>query len=202
MSDKKGIFGFFKGWSSVAEVEEQQRSHAISQDGNTVQVDDEESLITEEIELFVVEKLEEILSLSGFSGKVNLKQKRGFTLHLEIFDAGDDLGRIIGKNGHTLQALQLLVKFFAIRKFNVSIHVVLDAGDYKRRRQSQVKQIALRAGDDVLSSGESVALEPMSSSDRRMVHVLFEDHHELTTLSEGSGSYRHVVIVKRDDNDA
>ena len=84
----------------------------------------------------------------------------------------------------------------------MSIQVVLDAGDYKRRRQSEVKQIALRAGDDVLSSGESVALEPMSSSDRRMVHVLFEDHHELTTLSEGSGSYRHVVIVKRDDNDA
>ena len=70
MSDKKGIFGFFKGWSSVAEVEEQQRSHAISQDGNKVQVDDEESLITEEIELFVVENLKRSYLFQAFLEKL------------------------------------------------------------------------------------------------------------------------------------
>ena len=101
---------------------------------------EQECIVTDEIETFAVEKCEEMLGLAGFSGKVRCKKKMGYTLYIEVFDAGDDLGRIIGRNGTALQAIQMLIKFFIIRQFEVSIKVVLDAGDYTSRYQSQLKK--------------------------------------------------------------
>ena len=126
--------------------------------------------------------------------------KKGYILNLDISDVGDDLGRIIGRNGSCLQALQTLIKFFIIRKFEVSGKVVIDAGDYKNRHQSQMKRAALKAADEVLQEGAPVELEPMSSTDRRVIHVLFEDHHDIVTSSVGEGDDRRIVLKKRDDD--
>ncbi len=200
MSEKKGIFGFFKGWSAVSDEEQQQRSYAISKEkeqGNAIEM--QEEIVTEEIETFTIEKCEQILQLSQFAGKVKTKSREGYTLTIEVFDAGDDLGRIIGKNGSALQALQLLLKFFIIRQFSVSVRVVVDAGDYTDRHQSHIKRKAFRAAEEVMSTGDSVSLDPMPASDRKVVHLLFENHKEVKTTSTGEGSSRCVVILKRDD---
>lgn len=212
MSEKKGIFGFFKGWSSITDEEQQQRSYANEQQGKSCSGNQEnykaevngnsiteiEDIVTEEIEDFVIEKCEEILRLATFSGKVKLKQKFGYTLQLEIFDAGDDLGRIIGKNGSCLESIQLLLKFFVIRKFETSIKVVLDAGDYRSKRNLYLKRIAFKAANHVVKSGEKEVLEPMNAGDRRWVHMLLEKNKRVSTVSEGFGSDRHIAIIRKD----
>ena len=78
------------------------------------------------------------------------------------------------KEWSCLQAIQILVKFFIIRKYERSLRVIVDAGDYKNRHQSQIRRSALKAADKVISSGESIKLDPMSANDRRIVHVMFE----------------------------
>ena len=196
MTENKGIFGFLKNWGGVDSEEEQQRSYAIAKEkdsGNVIQ--SKESVVTEEIEFFVVDKLEKLLELSRFTGKVKVKQKYNYTLEIDIFDTGDDLGRIIGKNGYTLQAIQTLLKFFIIRQFNVSLKIKLDAGDYRSRQQNHIKQKALKAADRAVRSGERVVLDPMNASDRRFVHTLFEKNKKVNTSSEGSGSERRVVLT-------
>ena len=201
MTDNKGLFGFLKGWGGVDSEEEQQRSYALSKekdDGNTFQ--SKETVITEEIEFFAVDKLEKILELSRFTGKVKVKQKYNYTLDIDIFDTGDDLGRIIGKNGYTLQALQTLIRFFIIRKFNVSLKIKLDAGDYRVRQQGQIKHKVLKAADKAVRSGESVSLEAMNASDRRFVHTMLEKNKKVITSSEGSGNDRYVVITPNSVN--
>ena len=203
MNDKKGIFSFLSNWS------EKESSEALaetgSQDSNSTiqtstQTADKPVVITDEIETFAIEKTQELLKLAQFQGKVSPRYKKGYTLCMEISDAGDDLGRIIGKNGSCLQALQILIKFFIIRKFELSLRIVVDAGDYKNRHQSQMKRMALKAADEVITSGNDIKLEPMNAVDRRTIHVLFENHNDIVTQSEGEGSDRHIVLMKRDDS--
>tara|TARA_Y200000002_G_scaffold343003_1_gene315232 strand:- start:58 stop:672 length:615 start_codon:yes stop_codon:yes gene_type:complete len=203
MSEKKGILGFFKGWTTEEGEDEdvlENKNDGAPKKSRPNRNSEKKELVTDEIAEFAVKKCEEILELARFEGEVKLKYKKGFVLNLDISNVGDDLGRIIGRNGSCLQALQTLIKFFIIRKFEVSLKVVIDAGDYKNRYQSQMKRSALKAAEEVISTGESVSLEPMSSTDRRVVHVLFENHHDIITRSEGEGDERHIVLMKREDD--
>ena len=203
MSEKKGILGFFKGWTTEEGEDEdvlENKNDGAAKKSRPNRNSEKKELVTDEIAEFAVKKCEEILELARFEGEVKLKYKKGFVLNLDISNVGDDLGRIIGRNGSCLQALQTLIKFFIIRKFEVSLKVVIDAGDYKNRYQSQMKRSALKAAEEVISTGESVSLEPMSSTDRRVVHVLFENHHDIITRSEGEGDERHIVLMKREDD--
>tara|TARA_B100000427_G_scaffold92742_2_gene76538 strand:- start:9029 stop:9649 length:621 start_codon:yes stop_codon:yes gene_type:complete len=205
MNDKKGIFSFLSNWSDKDENETESNASPQSRSRSATKVADKDSdkaavVITDEIERFAIEKTQELLALAQFQGTVSPRYKKGYTLCMEISDAGDDLGRIIGKNGSCLQALQILIKFFIIRKFELSLRIVVDAGDYKNRHQSQMKRMALKAADDVITSGNDIKLEPMNAVDRRTIHVLFENHNDIVTQSEGEGSERHIVLMKRDDS--
>jgi len=203
MNQKKGLFNFIKGWSNpvISEEEKQQRDYAMAQEsGKTVQetkVASDDDIVTEEIETFCIEKLEEILTVSKFRGKVKFKSKNSHYLYLEIFDLGEDAGRVIGKNGSTLQSLQILLRSFIIRKFSVAIKVILDAGDYKSKRDSQIKSRALKAAEEVIHSGSKVKLDPMNAHERRFVHMLFEKDKDVESISEGEGRDRCVTLVKR-----
>lgn len=194
MTEKKGIFGFLKGLTATKET-----------DGGVTIVGEQdkksESLATNEIVDFAVERCQTLLTLAGFEGAVKLRHKKNYTIHLDIFEAGNDLGRIIGKNGSCLQALQLLIKFFIIRKFEVSLRLIIDAGDYKSKHQSQIKRFALKRADEVIATGAAVSLEPMAAPDRRVIHLLFENHNDIITTSEGEGEQRHIILMKRNDVD-
>ena len=202
MNEKKGIFSFLSNWS-----EKDNETSTISVESPTDSISPVESIdtiekplvITDEIEEFALEKAKELLKLAQFQGTVSPRYKKGYTLCMEINDAGDDLGRIIGKNGSCLQAIQILIKFFVIRKFEISLRIVVDAGDYKNRHQSQMKRMALKAADEVITSGNNIKLDPMNAVDRRTIHVLFENHNDIVTQSEGEGNDRHIVLMKRDD---
>lgn len=205
MNDKKGIFSFLSNWSDKegSAPESNDSNQAGTRSATKVADKDTDKaavVITDEIERFAIEKAQELLRLAQFQGTVSPRYKKGYTLCMEISDAGDDLGRIIGKNGSCLQALQILIKFFIIRKFELSLRIVVDAGDYKNRHQSQMKRMALKAADDVITSGNDIKLEPMNAVDRRTIHVLFENHNDIVTQSEGEGSERHIVLMKRDDS--
>jgi len=200
MSEKKGFFNFLKGWSNptLTDEEKQQRDYALAQEGSQKKVENkQESSISDEIETFCIEKLEDILYHAKFSGKVKSKGKDGNKLSLEIFDAGDDAGRLIGKSGQTLSSLQTLIRNFVIRKFNESIKISIDAGEYRSRRHSQIRTKALKAAEKVKSDGRKVSLDPMSPAERRAVHLLFENDEEIETISEGSGHSRRIVLVSK-----
>ena len=207
MTEKKGILSFLKSFSGeTKEQEDVENTQTITNEkenkpDNTSQTDTKaKEIISDEIEQFAIEKCQEIITLAGFEGRIQLRNKTNYILHLDIHDAGDDLGRIIGRNGTCLQAIQILVKFFIIRKYERSLKVIVDAGDYKNRHQSQIKRSALKAADKVVAKGDSIKLEPMNANDRRVIHVMFENHNDIVTESEGEGDDRCVVLKKRNDS--
>ncbi len=108
---------------------------------------------------------------------------------------GGDAGRLIGKNGRTLAALEQIVNAVINRREDSAVRVNVDVGGYKRRRDDRLRQQAHRGADRVRKEGEPVELEPMSAAERRVVHMALAPEPDVLTESTGEGRERRVVIV-------
>ncbi|MDR3349834.1 MAG: protein jag [Acidaminococcales bacterium] len=117
------------------------------------------------------------------------------TVNLEIY--GSDMGLLIGKHGQTLEALQYLANLVANKGRETWVKILLDIENYRKRREETLSKLALRLADKVKRGGERVALEPMNSHERKIIHMALQDDRRITTYSEGEGHYRHVVIIPK-----
>jgi spoIIIJ-associated protein len=108
---------------------------------------------------------------------------------------GDDLGLAIGRHGQTIDAIQYLANAISYRTYGDDRKaVVVDAAGYRERRRETLEALAIRSAERAKSSGEAVALEPMSPVERRIVHLRLQDEPGVSTLSEGEEPYRYVVV--------
>ncbi len=105
---------------------------------------------------------------------------------------GGDLGRVIGRHGQTIDALQYLVNAIVHRSDEYK-PVVIDAAGYRARREATLETLAERTASRVRASGEEVSLEPMTSVERKIVHVHLKELG-LETRSEGTEPNRYVVV--------
>jgi len=109
----------------------------------------------------------------------------------------DDLGILIGKRGATLDAFQYLLTVVVNKDHDDHIRVTLNVGDYRKRREETLLRLAQRLAVEVEQTGKSVALEPMSARERRLIHMALQESTGVYTESDGEESYRHVVIYKK-----
>jgi spoIIIJ-associated protein len=107
---------------------------------------------------------------------------------------GEDLGLLIGKHGGTIDALQHLVTRIAYHGSDERKLVVVDAAGYRERREAALKRAADQAVTDALDYGRPVELEPMTSSERRIVHEYLRDRNGVQTHSEGDEPDRRLVV--------
>ena len=109
--------------------------------------------------------------------------------------SGDDLGLLIGRHGQTIDAIQYLANTVAYRAYGDDRKdVVVDAAGYRERRRETLEALAVRSAQRAISTGEAVELEPMSSIERRIVHLRLQDEPGVSTRSEGDEPYRFVVV--------
>ncbi len=108
--------------------------------------------------------------------------------------SGDDLGILIGRRGQTLDALEYLAGIAAFPGGGPRKHVDVDAEGYKARRRNQIERVAVRKADEVAKRGRPGQLNPMTSAERKIVHVVLKDRDDVTTASEGREPNRAVVI--------
>lgn len=111
---------------------------------------------------------------------------------------GGDSGRVIGREGKTLQSLEFIANVAMAKQFGSAYRVILDAAGYRRRNEDRIKRMAMDAALQVEVSGQEVELPPMKPSERRMIHVLLKQHEKVTTTSVGEGEDRHVIVMPRD----
>lgn len=110
---------------------------------------------------------------------------------------GDDLSILIGRQAETLNALQYITSLIIGKELGRSVPLVVDVEGYRSRREQQLKQLALRVSEQVIRTGRSQPLEPMSPAERRLVHIALRDHAEVYTESVGDGERRKVVIFPK-----
>jgi spoIIIJ-associated protein len=108
---------------------------------------------------------------------------------------GPDAGRVIGKRGVVLEAIQYLTTRIAHKPGEPRKHVSVDAEGYRARHEDQLAQMAKRLGDRVAKEGKVITFDPMSARDRRVVHKALQDFPGVRTESRGEGPDRRVQII-------
>jgi spoIIIJ-associated protein len=109
---------------------------------------------------------------------------------------GGDLGRLIGRHGHTIDALQYLVNAIVLRsELPDTKPVVVDAAGYRARREATLTALADRTAEQVRSTGEEASLEPMTAVERKIVHLRLKELDGVETRSEGTEPNRYVVVA-------
>lgn len=139
-----------------------------------------------------VEVLTDILERMGLEGEV-VHAEEGERVEIEV--AGPDAGRVIGKKGQTLDALQFLVNKVVNRFPENRRHVVLDVEGYKERRDESLIAMANRLAEKAVRTGKVITINPMPSRERRVIHLALADYRGVTTRSDGQGTERRVRIL-------
>jgi spoIIIJ-associated protein len=108
---------------------------------------------------------------------------------------GSDLGPLIGRRGQTIDAVQLICYRAALAGGTERKRVVVDAAGYRDQRRQAVERQADRAAERARASGKEIELEPMSPTERRIVHQHLKDRPGVETFSEGAEPDRFVVVA-------
>lgn len=114
-------------------------------------------------------------------------------INIEI--VGRDSGRIIGKKGQVLQALQFLTHRVVNRPGEEKRHILVDAEGYRSRRDTNLASMARKLGKQALELGKIITFEPMNPRDRRVVHMALAKFEGVITKSDGEGDDRRVQII-------
>ncbi|MDR4890495.1 RNA-binding cell elongation regulator Jag/EloR [Fredinandcohnia sp. QZ13] len=165
---KKGIFGIFGTKPAVVKV--------------TVKIDP-----VEEAQKF----LEKVISSMGVQAKLDVfRNGKNVTFQL----SGEKMAVLIGKRGQTLNSLQYLTQLVANRFSDHYLNIMVDAENYRGRREETLVQLAERLADKVSRTKQDVKLEPMPSYERKVIHTALANHAKVKTSSSGSDPNRYIVI--------
>jgi spoIIIJ-associated protein len=145
----------------------------------------------EDIEI-TVDVLQHVLRYMNIHATVQVRSTDPLTLN--IHGINENLGLLIGRRGETLAALQLLVNLIVSHRTRHRMRIIVDAENYRQRREENLRSLALRVAQQVRSYRRSIALEAMPPHERRIVHLALSESKDISTESIGEGDERRVVI--------
>lgn len=205
------------GWQAdVAEEEEEEEVTAVSpppapyretavsvpqptgsSDSDESVEDDEEKEKALEITRTLLQKMDIQATVSASrSGADDLTGRRVHVLNI----TGDDLGALIGSRGNTLGDLQYVLRLMVGHQLQRRANFVVDVDGYRQQREQALTALAERMARKAAQRGKPVALEPMPSHERRVIHMTLRNHDDVYTQSVGEGSKRKVRIYPKNDD--
>lgn len=136
--------------------------------------------------------LDGLLSRMGLDAEITIGQKDDGSFIVELSGAG--MGTVIGRRGETLDAIQHLTNYAVNRGVENRTHISIDAENYRSKREESLVHLAEKMADKALKYRRSMALEPMNSYERHVIHTALQDYEGVTTGSTGTEPNRRVVI--------
>ena len=103
-------------------------------------------------------------------------------------------GRIIGYHGKVLKSLQLLAQNYLYNRYSKTFYITINVNDYVEHRAEVLQRYAQKLATRVLEEGRSQLTDPMSSSERKIIHRIISRMEGLTSYSEGDEPNRYVVV--------
>ncbi|MBI2021454.1 KH domain-containing protein [Candidatus Daviesbacteria bacterium] len=143
------------------------------------------------MEAKVSEILENILSLLALEGSFEVEEKEdGVFVSIDTEEAG----KLIGHQGETLTALQLLVNLIVSKQEGFGKRIIIDVSGWRKNKEEEVAHKAREWAQKVLEEGQPLELLPMPAWQRRIVHVTIQQTPGVSSESTGEGPDRHLVI--------
>lgn len=138
--------------------------------------------------------VKKIIKSMGLDGSVVVQENERM---IEIEVNGDRMGTLIGRRGETLNALQYIVGLAVNKGEGEKKRVQIDVGGYRKKRDETLRELAMKLADKAKQRGRSVALEPMSPHERRVIHMALKSRNDIYSFSEGEEPFRKIVISPR-----
>lgn len=112
-------------------------------------------------------------------------------------DSSDDTSKLIGKKGAVLDSLNTIAQIQLNKSLAEFKRLYIDVGDYRKKRQEKVRELAIQGCERARKYGTKVSLEYMTSYDRRIVHETLAGIEGVKTFSEGNEPHRRVCIIAK-----
>ena len=151
------------------------------------------------VEALMTDNLKEVITM--YLNDVLVHFNMPFTVKVEENDRGlifnidtDNNPILIGRDGKTLSAIQLLCKQVSYVFSDVPQNITIDVGGYKERRVLQLEILATKTAKEVAKSKIEAKLKPMNSYERRIVHAKLTEWRDVETISMGEEPNRYLVI--------
>ena len=135
--------------------------------------------------------IKEIISQLGYTVEYFIREEQNFVI---INIRGKNAGKLIGKRGETLYAIQYLVNIAANKKDEANLKFLIDIEDFRKKREKTLINLANKLARQVKESGNKVVLEPMNPLERKIIHTALQKFPDIDTSSEGEEGQRHIVI--------
>jgi len=183
------------GQSAVAENEsdEDEEEETIPQ---ALRVREERPELTDEeldkVADTAVVVIQSILKTFGIESAIDEYEGEDGEIILDI--VGGELAILIGRHGKTLDSLQTLVSAATSRQLGFRYPILVDVEGYRGRRREKLEDIARRTADRVARQGRAVKLRPMTSYERRVIHMALREDRRVVTGSDGEEPARAVVV--------
>jgi spoIIIJ-associated protein len=153
---------------------------------------DEQSVPVEEQGRVAEEFTRALVDAFDLGARVNLIIEEGAVV---IDITGENLGLLVGPRGATLTAIEELVRTVVQRETDGrGARINVDVAGYRAKRRAALEEFTRSLAEKALSTGRPQRLEPMSSSDRKVVHDTAAGIEGVVTESEGEDPRRRVVL--------
>lgn len=136
--------------------------------------------------------LDGLLERMGINAEIGITEKEDGIISIEL--SGEGMGSVIGRRGETLDAIQHLTNYAVNRGVDERTRISIDAENYRAKREEALVHLAEKMAAKTLKYKRSMALEPMNSYERHVIHTALQSYDGVTTCSTGTEPNRRVVI--------
>ena len=133
-----------------------------------------------------------LLEHMGIQAQIDITARDNGGVNVNL--SGSGMGAVIGRRGETLDAIQHLTNYAVNRGSDKHMHISVDAESYRAKREESLVRLAEKMAAKAIKYKRSMALEPMNSYERHVIHTALQDYEGVTTSSTGTEPNRRVVV--------
>jgi len=132
-----------------------------------------------------------LLELMDFPSEVSVSSNQE---NVDVLIKGENVNAIVEEKGKILDSLQYLLRKMIGKSFTEKAIISLDAGDFRARRNEELKQLGIQFASEVKKSGKTRSIPSLNPSERRVVHIALQDDKDVRSRSVGEGLFKKVLI--------
>lgn len=106
----------------------------------------------------------------------------------------NDSNLLIGQGGVNLQAIQHVARLLVRKNIPEKVRFIIDINNYRQEKNHSIIELAKQAANQALTERRAIIMRPMSTYERRIVHMELSQNPSITTESIGEGEGRKVVV--------
>ena len=139
----------------------------------------------------IKETISEVLKRMNFTGDISVEDEEE-SIIANIYT--NEANFLIGQSGANLNALQYICRIITTKKIQEPIQFILDVNNYRKQRTESLKELAVKVAKQTVIERVAITLRPMSSYERRVIHLTLFNNPEIKTESVGEGVERRIVV--------